>query len=358
VLAFAACGDDESPEAEGVPPTFFGMQPQEPLTAEDYSRMAEGNVGSIRMFVPWGLIDPTEAGGDYEWGPYDDEVLGAAREGIDILPFLFGSPTWVSQGLDGNKCETDCDRYAPRSDEALRAWRDFVAAAVDRYGPQGSLWADHPDITARPIRTWQIWNEQNSPTFYLPAPDPDGYAKLLDAASEEIRTRDPGAQVLIGGMFETPLGGEPPAYLASEFLHRLYEIEGPDGSFTGVASHPYAAHLEKVELQVELLYDEILAAGDADATLWITELGWASDGPEDAPLVRGLEGQAESLTEAYTYFLDRREEWNVQAIYWYSWHDTETQICDWCPGSGLFEAGEPLEPKPAWEAFTSFTGGS
>jgi hypothetical protein len=103
-----------------------------------------------------------------------------------------------------------------------------------------------------------------------------------------------------------------------------------------------------------MLHDEIVRAGD-DASLWVTELGWASSGP-DVPLVRGLQGQADSLTEAYDFFLEKRDPWNIDAVYWYSWHDVENQICDWCPGSGLFT--ESLEPKPAWEAFVGFTGGS
>lgn len=359
VLTLAACGgggSDEEPAA-AAPGSFFGVAPQAQLSGEDFQRMAQGNVGSVRIFLPWGLIDPTGAEGDYAFGDYDLTILGAAKEGIDVLPFIYGSPVWVAQELDGEKCDTDCDTYAPRSPEALQAWGDFVAAAVDRYGPRGTLWAEHPEIPARPIRNWQIWNEQNSPTFYQPKPDVEGYAKLLDTASEEIRSRDPGAQVVLGGMFGTPFDGEPPAANAWDYLRRLYEIEGPDGSFDGIAAHPYAAHLEKVESQVELLHDESVRAGDDDATLWITELGWASSGP-NVPLNRGPEGQAESLTEAFNYFLDRRADWNIEAVYWYSWRDTQITICDWCPGSGLFPEDSLDDPKPAWDAYVSFTGGS
>ena len=43
---------------------------------------------------------------------------------------------------------------------------------------------------------------------------------------------------------------------------------------------------------------------------------------------------------------------------WYSWRDTSDPTqCDWCPGSGLFPE-TTLDPKPAWDAFVSFTGGS
>jgi hypothetical protein len=301
------------------------------------------------------LIDPT-AEDDYAFADYDGIVLSAARNGIEVLPFLFGTPDWVAQSLDGEDCGTDCDGFAPRSDAALGAWREFVAAVVERYGPDGSLWEEHPDVPARPIRAWQIWNEQNSPTFYEPQPDVAGYARLLDEAAEEIRTRDPEAKVILGGMFGTPGGGEVPAFEAWDYLRELYEIEGA-GGFDGVAVHPYAAHLEKVELQIERMREEIEAAGDGDTSLWITEIGWASAGSKN-PLNRGLEGQAASLTEAFQYLIEMRDAWNIENVTWFSWRDIDVSICDWCATSGLFPQ-ESLElPKPAWEAFTAFTGGS
>ncbi len=358
-LVLIGCGDDDGEPAttatEPAPRSFYGVAPQTGLTDVDLDRMGEGRVGTLRIFLPWGLIDPTEAD-DYVFGQFDHVVLGAARNGIDVLPFLFGTPNWVAQGLDGEPCELDCDRYAPRSDAALEAWGEFVGAAVDRYGPGGDLWDENPDVPERPIRVWQIWNEQNSPTFYEPQPDVAGYAKLLDAAREQIRTRDPGASVILGGMFGTPFAGERPAYSAWEYLRELYAIEGTDG-FDGIAAHPYAAHLDKVELQVEQIRDEIEAAGDDDASLWITEIGWASSGP-DVPLNRGPEGQAQSLTAAFESFLELRDAWNIEAVTWFSWRDSSETICDWCGGSGLFPEHTLEEPKPAWEAFTAFTGGS
>lgn len=355
----AGCGSDEGEPATSTPapvePSFFGVAPQGQLLDEDLDRMGEGGVGTLRIFLPWGLIDPTEAD-DFDFSAYDGIILGAARNDIDVLPFMFGTPNWVAQTLDGEPCDLDCDGFAPRSEEALAAWGEFVAAAVNRYGPDGDLWAENPDLPARPVEVWQIWNEQNSPSFYEPAPDVASYAKLLEVASEQIREHDPEATVILGGMFGTPQGGERPAYSAWEYLRELYAITGTE-TFDGVAVHPYAARLEKVELQIERMRDEIEAAGDDDASLWITEIGWSSDGPKN-PLNRGLEGQAELLTDSFQYFVDNREAWNIQSVIWFSWRDIGDSICDWCADSGLFPEASLEEPKPAWEAFTEFTGGS
>ena len=45
--------------------------------------------------------------------------------------------------------------------------------------PEGSFWSEHPELPALPIRAWQIWNEQNSPTFFAPKPSVRAYARML-----------------------------------------------------------------------------------------------------------------------------------------------------------------------------------
>ncbi len=358
--AVAACSSSDTEETDpgaGVPRQFFGVVPQAPVTAEDLARMGEGKIGMMRLVVPWGALDPSPAAGDLNLEAIDLIVLEAARNGIEILPTLYGTPDWVARDLDGAVCEGDvCATFAPRSLAALDAWAGFVGAAVDRYGPDGSLWKENPEIQRLPVRAWQIWNEQNSPTFYRPAPDVDAYANLLAASERAIHERDPDAELILGGLFGTPLDGERPAFTAWDFLARLYAIPGAEADFDGVGAHPYAAHLEKVDYQLDLMHREIERAGDLDASIWVTEIGWASSGPED-PLNRGFEGQALQLTEAFDYLLEHRLEWNIEAVTWYSWRDySGPGLCSWCGGSGLFT--EDLEPKVSWEAFVAYTGGS
>jgi polysaccharide biosynthesis protein PslG len=361
LIVLVSAGSDEADNgdalAAGTPRPFFGVVPQGPLEAEDYARMGQGRVGTLRVLLTWLATDPGPAPDDYNWADFDSIVGQAASNGVEILPFLYGTPAWVATSLDGVECEGgECATFAPRSEAALDAWVDWVGAAVDRYGPSGVYWEENPDVPKEPIRAWQIWNEQNSPSFYSPAPDIEDYANLLAAAAAAIHQSDPEAQVVTGGMFGTPLKGELPAYTAWDYLDRLYAIEGAEASFDGVGSHPYAANLTKTESQVELIREAVERAGD-DAGLWITEIGWASGG-EDNPLNKGPDGQAQELTEAYELFLDRREEWRIETVTWYSWRDFQGEgLCVWCPDSGLFPEDE-LEPKPSWEAFAELTGGS
>lgn len=340
-----------------VPRSFFGVTPQRGLEDADFQRMGEARVGTLRFELHWPAIDPA-AGGEYDWSSPDRVVGEAAANGVRALPFAFSTPEWVAE-LDGRDCEADpCGTYAPRSAAALAAWREFLAAAVRRYGPDGSFWLANPQLPKLAIRDWQLWNEQNSPTFFAPKPNVGAYADLVDAGRKGIASEDRGAQVVLGGMFGTPLQGTRPAIAAWDFLEKLYAIKGAKRDFDGVAAHPYAPQFDNVVAQVDLLRDEMVDAGDREADLWITEIGWASDGPSH-PLNKGPEGQADRLKQSFRYFLKKRKKLNIRNVDWYSWRDdpgSGSALCAWCPHSGLFD--DNLGAKPSSRAFTNFTGGS
>lgn len=340
-----------------TPKNFFGVASQAPLSSADFERMATAKVGTLRLEIFWSGADPTAAPDDYEWARTDEVVRGAAASGIQVLPFVFSTPGWVA-ALDGRQCADTCAAYAPRGPAALAAWRDFLGAATARYGPGGDFWAQNPLLAELPIRTWQLWNEQNSPTFYKPKPDVRGYAKLLTAGHEAITAVDAQAEIVLGGMFGKPLGGRKPGIAAWTFLDELYDRRGIKRRFDGVASHPYAAQFSEALVQVERLREEMVEADDGDAEIWITELGWASAGVAN-PLNRGPRGQADRLAQAFKYFLKKRTQLNIRSVTWYSWRDNPdlgAGLCTWCPYSGLVAAD--LTDKRSLKAFTRFTDGS
>jgi hypothetical protein len=340
--------------ARAVPRSFFGVVPQAPLEGLDYFRMPEAHVGLLRFQIDWGGIDPSPEPGGRDWLATDAVVGDAARQGIRVLPFLYSAPEWAIGRASARRCEPGCRAYPPKGPRGLAAWSDFVGAAVERYGPGGSFWRTHPRVPKLPIRDWQIWNEQNSPTFYRPRPKVRGYARLLAVAHEAIEGRDPGAKVILGGMFGFPRGGLPPAISAPDYLRRLYAAGG-GSHFDGVAPHPYAARVNEVASQVRLLHDEIERAGD-NASMWITEIGWASGG-EPHSLNRGAVGQADRLRKAFEYFLERRRAYRIRTVDWYSWRDPAPSgppACDWCRHSGLLD--EAGNAKPAFAAFSEVAG--
>jgi hypothetical protein len=357
VAVCATCLLATAGTALGAPRGFFGVTPQAGLGAADFEAMGATGIATLRFELAWSAIDPSPTSGDRDWSHSDELVAGAARQGIEPLPFVFSTPGWVA-ALDGHRCGAPCGTLAPRGAAALAAWREFLAAAVDRYGPEGTFWASHPELPQRPVRTWQLWNEQNSPTYFAPQPDVGVYARLVRSGHKAIESADPGAEVVLGGMFGAPLGGRKPVISAPDFLAALYRRPGIEAAFDGVASHPYGGRMAKVKAQVERLRAASVAAGDARAALWVTELGWASAGPP-GPLNRGPLGQARRLTQAFKYFLKKRRVLNIRTVNWYSWRDNPDPgagLCAWCSYSGLMTAD--LSEKPSQKALKRFTSGN
>lgn len=352
VLAGAASADARAPRE------FFGVMPQTSLTDDDFTRMGQAKVGTLRFEISWYGVDPTAAEGDYDFGGVDQTMTRLAQQGIEPLPFIFGTPAWAAK-LDGQSCNgAKCITFAPSKGPGLKAFKAFTADLVERYGPDGTFWSENPTLPKNPVTEWQIWNEQNSDTFYSPKPNPVAFVKLLKAANAGIGSVDPAAEVIMGGMFVSPRQGEKPSYFSYEFLDEVYAVKGAAKRFDAVAAHPYAPKLKTVAKQVDLLRQSMKEGGDGNADLYVTEVGWASTGSKN-PLVRGEQGQKQRLKQAFKYFLKKRNAFNIQTVVWYSWRDNanaDVGLCAWCPGSGLVT--EDLTPKPALDAYTQFTGGS
>ena len=93
--------------------------------------------------------------------------------------------------------------------------------------------------------------------------------------------------------------------------------------------------------------------GDADTPLYVTELGWGSDsGP--TRWQRGLWGQANELSKAFSMLSVNRQRWNVRGAWGFTWSD-EGGSCVFCHSAGLLNAKR--EAKPAWYRYNEWTGG-
>lgn len=309
--------------------------------------MARGGVGSYHLLISWARVERTRA--SYDWSLYDGLMTALAAEGIDPVPYLFGtSPVFA-----------DDPTTPPVRDAAtFNAWTDFVKAAVERYGPNGELWSllsrTRPDIAPNPPQTWEIWNEMNGPAFWEPTPDVDEYARLLKRTARAITDVDADARIMTGGMFATPSSGE--SILSFEYLEELYAKRGIAKIVDVVGIHPYGPNIGAVELQMEEMR-EVIEAADPDAGMFVTEIGWGSDGEVEGQLSKDPERQAELLGEVYRTLIERRREWRLEGALWYTWRDPANAPpnCSWCPSAGLFD--RDLDPKPSWDAFTEVAGG-
>jgi hypothetical protein len=357
--------------APRAPKGFFGIAPQTTLTEKDVKYMKAGGIEAIRWPLIWPAIQPTKNGG-YNWAAFDPVVEEAARQGLQVLPFLIATPKWVA------KKETTL----PIGNAAQRkAWTAFLKAVVERYGPGGQFWVEHSPATIRaekekqekgpvyelagaklrpiakpvPIRTWQVWNEANFFYFAYPV-SPTSYAKLLKLSTPVIKRAEPSAKVILTGLFGRPTAGGKRGMPATQFLEGLYKVPGIKSDFDGVALHPYAIDTEELEELVEELH-EVTVANHDRVPLYITEMGWGSQNDFNVDAFEhGIQGQVEELQNAYAYLLANRARLDLKQVYWFSWKDLAGS-CSFCDSVGFFRAGPHFAPKPAWHAFVALTGG-
>ncbi len=349
--------------AEAVPAKFWGVVPQETPSDEQFQLLKRGGVDSVRVPIEWGAIQP-DPGGPLNWGSIDGTVRRAANAGVEVLPFISGAPAWAVPSIfvPGTGKTAKAPAHLPVTGAAATAWSNLLKGAVARYGPNGSFWAENPIVPKRPIRAWQVWNEENF-KYFVAKPNPVEYGKLVKISYAALKSVDPGAQAILGGMFALPKGCRSKAlpkqnYCAADFLQLMYEkTPGIKAKFNGVALHPYTGKYQELTPEIEEFRDVLAANKDAAKGLWITELGWSSQPPDPLRNIfaKGLAGQAAQLKGAFSLLVAHQVKWKLQRIYWFS-VDDQDGICNFCNGSGLFAQG--FVPKQAWYSYVKFAGGT
>lgn len=346
--------------AEAVPDKFWGVVPQATPSDEQFQTLKRGGVDSVRIPIEWGGVQPTR-GAVLNWSNVDIIVRRAANVGVEVLPFLSGAPSWAIPHVfvPGTGKTAKAPARLPASGAAAGAWSNFLKGAVARYGPNGSFWAENPVVPKRPIRTWQIWNEENF-KYFVAKPNPAEYGKLVKLSHTALKSVDPGAQAVLGGVFALPKGCRKAKanYCGAEFLDEMYEkTPGVKTKFNGVALHPYTGKYQELAPEIEEFRAILDEHKDSAKGLWITELGWSSQ-PSD-PLrnifAKGLGGQATQLQGAFSLLKAKQVKWKLQRIYWFS-VDDQKGVCNFCDGTGLFAQG--FVPKKSWFSYVRFAGGT
>jgi polysaccharide biosynthesis protein PslG len=367
LLALHGAAPHRAPAA--VTPGFFGVTPAPQLpTNQDLQRMGRAKMGTVRLMFNWGELQPTQ-GGPYNFGELDRVVSRAAREGITVLPFFYGTPVWAR---DCSRVPAFyCDRVSPLvTPQGRQGWVNFLAAVVARYGTRGTLWFN-PGICVpvveicvngvnppyRPITRWQIWSEPNSPKFFRPKVSPKKYRALLSLSVLTIRAADPGAKIILGGLFGIP---PKPGMSMGKFLDELYRLKGVKRLFDTVALHPYARNIKGIRSQLVLGRKVMKEHKDSKTPVELTEIGWgsATHGAGGRGLFKGIAGQASLLTSSFKFIVKNRKGFKISGVEWFSWRDIEAGQaggCILCESFGLLNAD--YSAKPSLSAFVGFTGG-
>jgi Cellulase (glycosyl hydrolase family 5)/Bacterial Ig domain len=284
----------------------------------------------IRVFAPWDVLEPTAGSHPSNWLWTYDQLLATVPKGTKVILDVVGTPTWESGSQAANA--------PPRNAADYASFLHFLA----------SRWVGK-------VAAYEIWNEEDSPQWWAGTPDPAAYTRLLESAYPAVKTADPNAQVVLGGLTGNDYN----------FLEGVYQAGGK-GSFDAVGVHtdtacninsPYTFLRDpdgRLEPDSFLGYREVhateLANGD-DKPIWMTEMSWrttsatCSEGAFAGQKAGGVSEaqQAEYLQQGYHCLA---EDPYVQVALWYPLQD-EGPVT-----SGLLRAN--LTPKPAYAAMQSY----
>lgn len=327
--------------AAPVPADFPGVYPSKHDTfdasrrQESMDLQAKVGVGTLRIPFDWSAFERSP--GQWDFSTYDPVVADAASRGMRILPNLFDPPSFRS-----SRGTSTARGMFPPSDPA--AMGEFAAQLVRRYGPDGSLWAERPSLRRVPIQSWQVWNEPNIPPWWGGPADPEGYTRLLEAVARAIRAADPRAEIVAAGLPNSSQGPSVKTYLG-----RMYAA-GAAAWFDTLAIHPYGSDFYDVMGQVHEMRAIATQNGD-DAPIWISELGWPTDGPRGYDFFTEEE-QARLVTQTSRAFAANRTAMGLRGFTYFYWRESAPDPADTSKSIwGHVGLIAPDRPKPAFYAY-------
>jgi hypothetical protein len=219
--------------------TAFGIDMGDITPENGLYRMKNAGAAWIRRSeVNWSKVEPTQ--GDRNWNALsklDQDLIRASSNGMEVILIVLGTPPWA-QKANGYYC-------GPVKSTKLAAFADFMNDLVTRYSA--------PPYN---VKYWELWNEpdvtpwpggQNSEFGCWGANDDyyggGYYAEMLKAAYPAIKSADPEAQVLVGGLLLdcnptiTDCGNKQPMFLEGILRHNGAN-DGGD-YFDGISFHAY-----------------------------------------------------------------------------------------------------------------------
>jgi hypothetical protein len=364
-----------APTARAVSPDFWGTVTQ----ASYFNAEAEWDriqsLGVKRFHFQY-----SQGGG---WRELEAIVRRAAVRGITMQPAI-GWPN-TPTGKRGFPKKIDTAEYA----DFMR----YIRESVQYFGPNGSFWLNHRELTPRPWKTWELLNETNratnNPIIYperrgtpedpREPPQPHHYAQLLIDASAAIRAVDPTATVLVGGLdFSAGQEIPTPDTRVEAFLYRMYEPVIADGAwgehttaqvraaFDGLAIHPYEfkrtfeAREAEIKRDVNTAREVLRNNGDAGLPIYVTEMGWAVSGENLRPEQQVSNAEQARLLRLTWEWLALQSD--VQYVVWYLYRDVNEPAgitCGrptcWQNHSGLFDVNGNTRESAC--AFAVLAGG-
>lgn len=278
--------------------------PEESSTALGASLNDAGAVGAgwIRMDLAWYRVQPTPD--VWDWSPIDRVVAAAKARGLKVLAIVDQAPQWARQARCADQLW--CQPADPTKFAA------FAAKAAQRY-------------PADVVSAWEVWNEENLHTFWLPGPNPAAYSALLKATAVAVTAVQPKARIVFGGL---AIGSSPGSMSAHDFLLGAARAGGL--AYVGaVAYHPYTfpAPPASAKAFTDLgdSPDGITAVLDdyqaSSLPIWLTETGAPVPDADSDPASAGPATRTEEQAQAaYATALVKAATANprIKALFWFS----------------------------------------
>lgn len=309
----------------------------------ELNRLQSAGADTVRLDLSWSSLEQKGKGQYAQWyvDKADAVFNAAAARGIKVVAAFHTTPCWASSAPDGLK--QDCSG----------TWWD---RNVHNYPPTSA--SNYADAAAWVARRWgdrmaalEIWNEPNEANQdFLISTDPAAaYAALVKAAYSPVKTTRPELPVIVGST----------SFADRTFIQRLYDL-GIKGHHDGIAIHPYnesrdpddrrSAGLEKWTFRsgVPWIRRAMVANGDADKGLWLTEFGWSTCASGSSSWCVTEAKQSEYVNDAFR--IAREDNWGyVKAMLVYNLRNKGTDPADRESQFGLLR--RDFTAKPGWLRF-------
>lgn len=297
-------------------------------------------VQEIRIDMSWADIQPNSSS-QYSWSALDNIVNLATQDKLKILGTIAYTPSWASPSSCGGN-----SKCAPANNYEFA---NFAAAVARRYNSDG-------------VKTFEIWNEPNLTTFWLPSPNSNQYTQLLKASYVAIKQSEPNDTIISGGLGD--LDNYPQSINQQTFLTAMYN-DGAKPYFDALGFHPYSfpalpsyvASWSGWSMMNDIpgsIRSIMIANGDSLKQIWITEYGAPTGGSGAIATLSNFnlaaspdhvdnDLQTEMLKESVTDY--QNDSW-LGAYFWYSYQDLGASSSSNENFFGLIQTDGT--PKPAY----------
>jgi len=237
----------------------------------------------VELF-PWAYYHASDGG--FAWDHPDQVINHAHAQGLNVVARIGLTPGWA-RPPDTPLTYLDADAYDD--------FAEFTAAFAQRY--RGKV--THIVVGNEPNLSFE-WGYRTTTAA--------DYVALLETVYTAVKAVNPDVMILGGALAPTlEPEGSPWGLNDLEYLSQMYEA-GAAAYFDGLAVHSYGLTFPATAepgpdllnfRRVELVREMMVAHGDADTHIFITEFGW-NDHPRWTMAVRPGQ-RIQNTLDAYAY---------------------------------------------------------